>query len=278
MPKTPRAAIRNTKTNAHVSIDGSILHVDRCTKSGHRLHGPIGIGQLWVLGHSGECQFLDLRWQDWDVRGRVSGLPVERYIGLEHGMGLPVMVCRDQGNRHWITDGTRSALIFPPERDVDEVDSKRYSFEYSIDRAEELLSTVDPIIREDFPYDEWVHANWLQLTVFQLLSEYPRGFLEVDRMSLQHDSLDSSGQLQIKIQGTEKLFRVRRLRPRRRGRMLIEIYVQPDASVTLTARQATLGLVTRNTWQPDPREIQGQARQVVDVALEFMWECVEIDK
>lgn len=58
--------------------------------------------------------------------------------------------------------------------------------------------------------------------------------------------------------------------------MIIEIYVQPDASVTLTARQATLGLVTRNTWQPDPREIQGQARQVVDVALEFMWECVEI--
>ena len=78
------------------------------------------------------------------MRGRVSGLPVERYIGLERGMGLPVMVCRDQGNRHWITDGTRSALIFPPERDVDEFDSKRYIFDYSIDRAEELLSVVDP--------------------------------------------------------------------------------------------------------------------------------------
>ena len=191
-------------------------------------------------------------------------------------MGLPVMVCRDQGNRHWITDGTRSALIFPPERDVDEFDSKRYIFDYSIDRAEELLSVVDPIIRENFPYDEWVHANWLLLTAFQLLSEYPRGSLQVDRMSLEHDSSDSSGQLQIKIQGTEKLFRVRRFRPRRRGRMIIEIYVQPDASVTLTAQQATLGLMTRNTWQPDPREIQGQARQVVDVALEFMWECVEI--
>ena len=48
------------------------------------------------------------------MRGRVSGLPVERYIGLERGMGLPVMVCRDQGNRHWITDGTRSAVIFRP--------------------------------------------------------------------------------------------------------------------------------------------------------------------
>ena len=58
--------------------------------------------------------------------------------------------------------------------------------------------------------------------------------------------------------------------------MIIEIYVQPDASVTLTAQQVTLGLMTRKTWQPDPREIQGQARQVVDVALEFMWECVEI--
>lgn len=210
------------------------------------------------------------------MRGRVSGLPVERYIGLERGMGLPVMVCRDQGNRHWITDGTRSALIFPPERDVDEFDSKRYIFDYSIDRAEELLSVVDPIIRENFPYDEWVHANWLLLTAFQLLSEYPRGSLQVDRMSLEHDSSDSNGQLQIKIHGTEKLFRVRRFRPRRRGRMIIEIYVQPDASVTLTAQQATLDLMTRKTWQPDPREIQGQARQVVDVALEFMWECVEI--
>ena len=148
-------------------------------------------------------------------------------------MGLPVMVCRDQGNRHWITDGTRSALIFPPERDVDEFDSKRYTFDYSIDRAEELLSVVDPIIRENFPYDEWVHANWLLLTAFQLLSEYPRGSLQVDRMSLEHDSSDSNGQLQIKIQGREKLFRVRRFRPRRRGRMIIEIYVQPDASVTL---------------------------------------------
>ena len=58
--------------------------------------------------------------------------------------------------------------------------------------------------------------------------------------------------------------------------MLIEIYVQPDASVTLTAHQAILGLMSGNTWQPDPREIQGQARRVVDVALEFMWECVEI--
>ena len=139
-----------------------------------------------------------------------------------------------------------------------------------------MLSVVDPIIRENFPYDEWVHANWLLLTAFQLLSEYPRGSLQVDRMSLEHDSSDSNGQLQIKIHGTEKLFRVRRFRPRRRGRMIIEIYVQPDASVTLTAQQATLGLMTRKTWQPDPREIQGQARQVVDVALEFMWECVEI--
>ena len=238
--------------------------------------GQLGSGNFWLEGHSGECQLLDLRWKDWVVRGRVSGLPVERYIGLEHGMGLPVMVCRDRGNRHWITDGTRSALIFPPERDVDEFDSKRYIFDYSIDRAEELLSVVDPIIRENFPYDEWVHANWLLLTAFQLLSEYPRGSLQVDRMSLEHDSSDSSGQLQIKIQGTEKLSRVRRFRPRRRGRMLIEIYVQPDSSVTLTARQATLGLVTRNTWKPDPREIQAQARQVVDAALEFTWECVEI--
>ena len=235
-----------------------------------------GSGKFWVWRHSGEGEFPDLKWEDWRVRGRVSGLPVERYIGLERGMGLPVMVCRDQGNRHWITDGTRSALIFPPERDVDEFDSKRYIFDYSIDRAEELLSVVDPIIRENFPYDEWVHANWLLLTAFQLLSEYPRGSLQVDRMSLEHDSSDSSGQLQIKIQGTEKLFRVRRFRPRRRGRMIIEIYVQPDASVTLTAQQATLDLMTRKTWQPDPREIQGQARQVVDVALEFMWECVEI--
>ncbi len=176
------------------------------------------------------------------MRGRVSGLPVERYIGLERGMGLPVMVCRDQGNRHWITDGTRSALIFPPERDVDEFDSKRYIFDYSIDRAEELLSVVDPIIRENFPYDEWVHANWLLLTVFQLLSEYPRGSLQVDRMSLEHDSSDSSGQLQIKIQGTEKLFRVRRFRPRRRGRMIIEIYVQPDAHLaTGSARNSGTG-------------------------------------
>ena len=236
----------------------------------------LAFGKFWVLGHSGGCQFLDPRWKDWDVRGRVSGLPVERYIGLEHGMGLPVMVCRDQGNRHWITDGTRSALIFPPERDVDEFDSKKYLFDYSIDRAEELLSTVDAIIRENFPYDEWVHANWLLLAAFQLLSEYPRGSLQVDRMSLEHDSSDSSGQLQIKIQGTEKFFRLRRFRPRRRGRMLIEIYVQPDASVTLTAQQATLGLMTRHTWKPAPREIQGQARRVVDVALEFMWECVEI--
>ena len=70
-------------------------------------------------------------------------------------------------------------MIFPPERDVDEIGSKSYVFDYSIDRAEELLSTVDPIIRENFPYDEWVHANWLQLTVFQLLSEYPRGSLQV---------------------------------------------------------------------------------------------------
>ena len=44
--------------------------------------------------------------------------------------------------------------------------------------------------------------------------------------------------------------------------MIIEIYVQPDASVTLTAQQATLGLMTRTAWQPDPREIQGQARRV----------------
>ena len=238
--------------------------------------GQSGSGKFWVWMHSGWGEFPDLKWEDWGVRGRVSGLPVERYIGLEHGMGLPVMVCRDQGNRHWITDGTRSALIFPPERDVEEFDSKRYIFDYSIDRAEELLAVVDPIIRENFPYDEWVHANWLLLTAFQLLSEYPRGSLQVDRMSLEHDSSDSSGQLQIKIQGTEKLFRVRRFRPRRRGRMIIEIYVQPDASVTLTAQQATLGLMTRHTWKPDPREIQGQARRVVDVALEFMWECVEI--
>ena len=208
------------------------------------------------------------------MRGRVSGLPVERYIGLDPSMGLPLMVCRDRGGRHWVTDGTRSAVVFPSERNAAEFGPENFVYDYSVDRARELLSTVEPIIRQDFPYDALVYANWLVLATHSLLLEYPRGTLAIDRISLAHDSPDSADQLAIEVQGVEKSYRMHRMRPRRRGRMLCEVTVRADGAVTVVGQHTVLDLRARQTYIVNVDDIRAQSREIVEYIVEFVWECL----
>jgi hypothetical protein len=133
---------------------------------------------------------------------------------------------------------------------------------------------VEPIIRQDFPYDALVYANWLVLATHSLLLEYPRGTLAIDRISLAHDSPDSADQLAIEVQGVEKTYQMRRMRPRRRGRMLCEVTVCADDAVTVVGQHTALDLRTRQTYVVNVDDIGAQSREIVEYIVEFVWECL----
>lgn len=206
--------------------------------------------------------------------GKVSGLPVERYIGIDPARSLPLMICRDVNGRHWVTDGTRSAVIYPDERDTSAHAEGSYAIDfYTVERASSLLSTVDPFLRTELPYDELVYANWLVMATHDLMLEYPQGTTAIERVALDRDSFEARDQLILKVQGAEKSFRIRRLLPRRPGRFDITVRAQDDATVLLMGTHSLLDLEMHHVFDVRPGETRDQAREIVDRILDFVWDC-----
>lgn len=205
--------------------------------------------------------------------GKVSGLPIERYIGIDPARQLPLMICQDATGRHWITDGTRSAVIYPDERIGDAADGSSLDFDYSVERASALLATVEPIVRESLPYDALVYANWLVLATYGLILEYPQGTLTVHRVALDRDSPEAREHSRIKIQGAEKEFKVRKFFPRRPGHFDIEVFVADEMSVSLVGHHTLLDIRLNETYTVVPGEAREQAREIMDRILDFIWEC-----
>jgi len=207
------------------------------------------------------------------VSGRVSGLPIERYLGIDPARSLPLMICQDFSGRFWVTDGTRSAVIYPDQRLAESPDGTTYDFDYSVERAAALLSTVHPIVRGDLPYDDLVYANWLALATHDLILEYPRGTLAVERVAIDRDSPESRTHVRVKVQGADKDFKVHKLLPRRAGHFDIEVSVLDDTTVLLEGSHSLLAVVMREVYPVRPGEAREQAREIVDRLLDFVWEC-----
>lgn len=207
------------------------------------------------------------------ISGEVSGNPVVHYIGIDPGNHLPLMITLDSRDRHWLTDGTRSTVVYPAIRDNSGVGAATFVYDYTVDRATSLLSTVDPIKTKELPFNPLIYVNWLILAVYRMVQTHPRGTLGIDRSVLDHDSLFGSHQLRVKIQGVEKLYLLKRLRPRRRGHFLIEIIARDNEQVVLLAEHTVLGFVLSKSMEVRPGEAELQAREIMDETLDFIWKC-----
>ena len=205
--------------------------------------------------------------------GHVSGNPVVHYVGIDPGNHLPLMIALDSRGRHWLTDGTRSTVVYPPTRKNSGVGEVSFTYDYSVDGATSLLSTVDPIKTKELPYDSLIHVNWLILAVHRMVQTHPRGTLGIERAVLDQDPLFASSQLRVKIQGAEKLYLIKRLRPRRRGHFLIEIIARDNEQVMLLAEHTVLGLILNKTLEVRVGAAEQQAREIMAEVLEFIWEC-----
>ena len=205
--------------------------------------------------------------------GHVSGNPVVHYVGIDPGNHLPMMITLDSRGRHWLTDGTRSTVVYPPMRENTAVGAVSFAYEYSVDGATSLLSAVEPIKTKELPYDSLIYVNWLILAVYCMVQTHPRGTLGINRAVLDHDPLFASNQLRVKIQGAEKLYLIKRLRPRRRGYFLIEIIARDNEQVMLLAEHTVLGLVLNKTLEVHVGAAEQQAREIMAEVLEFIWEC-----
>ena len=205
--------------------------------------------------------------------GHVSGNPVVHYVGIDPGNRLPLMIALDSRGRHWLTDGTRSTVVYPPMRENTGVGAVSFTYDYSVDGATSLLAAVDPIKTKELPYDSLIHVNWLILAVYRMVQTHPRGTLEIDRAVLDHDPLFASKQLRVKIQGAEKLYLIKRLRPRLRGHFLIEIIARDNEQVMLLAEHTVLGLVLNKTLEVHVGDAEQQAREIMADVLEFIWKC-----
>ena len=207
------------------------------------------------------------------VHGTVSGNPVEHYVGIDPGRKLPLMVCLDERGRHVLTDGTRYTVVYPPRRDTGAAGKVAFIIDYQVDQALSLLSTVDAIVGEELPYDSLVYANWLVLAVDVLVAAHPRGTLGIERVVLDRDSIFESNQLRLKIQGVQRLIRIRRFLPRRPGHFLIEVIARDNGQVVLAAQFRLLGLVEYQEFEVRAGAAQEQAREILEVILEFIWRC-----
>ena len=207
------------------------------------------------------------------VHGTASGNPVEHYVGIDPSRKLPLMVCLDERGRHVLTDGTRSTVVYPPRRDTGTAGKVAFIIDYQVSQAVSLLSTVEPIVVEELPFDALVYANWLVLAVDVLVAAHPRGALGIERVVLDRDSIFESNQLRLKIQGAQRLFRIRRFLPRRPGHFLIEVIARDNGQVVLMAQMRLLGLVEYQEFEVRPGEAQEQAREILEVILEFIWKC-----
>ena len=205
--------------------------------------------------------------------GHVSGNPVVHYVGIDPSNHLPLMIALDSRGRHWLTDGTRSTVVYPPTRKKTGAGAVSFTYEYTVDGARSLLSAVDPIKTKELPYDSLIHVNWLILAVHRMVQTHPRGTLGIDRAVLDHDPLFATNQLRVKIQGAEKLYLIKRLRPRRRGHFLIEIIARDNEQVMLLAEHTVLGLVLNKTFEVRIGDAEQQAREIMAEVLEFIWEC-----
>jgi hypothetical protein len=148
-----------------------------------------------------------------------------------------------------------------------------FAYDYSVDGATSLLSAVDPIKTKELPYDSLIHVNWLILAVYRMVQTHPRGTLGINRAVLDHDPLFASNQLRVKIQGAEKLYLIKRLRPRQRGHFLIEIIARDNEQVMLLAEHTVLGLILNKTLEVRVGAAEQQAREIMAEVLEFIWEC-----
>jgi hypothetical protein len=207
------------------------------------------------------------------MTGRVSGLPIERYLGIDPTSSLPIMICQDHSGRHWVTDGTRSVVIYPDQRAADAPDGTTLDFDYSVERASALLSIVDPITRSQLPYDDLVHANWLILATHDLLLEYPRGSLAVDRVAIDRDSPTARTHLRVKVQGANKGFKTHRLLPKRTGHFNVEAHVLDDTTVVLEGSHTILDVHVNDVYPVIRGQAREQSREIVDRILNFIWEC-----
>jgi hypothetical protein len=205
--------------------------------------------------------------------GQVSGNPVVHYIGIDPGNHLPLMITLDSRDRHWLTDGTRSTVVYPTVRNNTGVGAVTFTYDYTVDRATSLLSTVDPIKTEELPYNPLIYVNWLILALYRLVQSHPYGTLGIDRTVLDHDCLFNSNQLRVKIQGVDKLYVVKRLLPRRRGHFLIEIIARDNEQVMLIAEHTILGLVLNKTLEVELGAAEQQAKEIMTEILDFIWEC-----
>jgi hypothetical protein len=208
-----------------------------------------------------------------DICGQVSGNPVVHYIGIDPGNHLPLMITLDSRGRHWLTDGTRSTVVYPAVRDNSGVGAVTFTYDYTVDRATSLLSTVEPIKTKELPFNPLIYVNWLLLAVYRMVQTHPRGTLGIDRAVMDHDSLFDSNQLRVKIQGVEKLYLVKRIRPRRRGHFLVEIIARDNEQVMLLAQHTVLGFVLNKSLDVRPGEAELQAREIMDEILDFIWTC-----
>lgn len=205
--------------------------------------------------------------------GEVSGNPVVHYVGIDPGNNLPLVITLDSRGRHWLTDGTRSTVVYPAARESSGSGTVSYTFDYTVDRCTSLLSTVDPIKADELPYNSLIHVNWLILALYRMVQTHPFGTLGIARAVMDHDCLFSTHQLRVKIQGVEKLYLVKRLLPRRRGHFLIEIIALDNEKVMLLAEHTVLGLVLNKTIEVDVGSADQQAREIMTEILEFIWEC-----
>jgi hypothetical protein len=208
-----------------------------------------------------------------DFCGQVSGNPVVHYIGIDPGKHLPLMIALDSRGRHWLTDGTRSTVVYPAVRENSGVGAATCVYDYTVDRATSLLSTVDPIKTKELPFNPLIYVNWLILSVYRMVQTHPRGTLGIERAVMDHDSLFDSNQLRVKIQGVEKLYLIKKLRPRRRGHFLIEVIARDNEQVILLAEHTVLGLVLNKSLDVRPGEAELQAREIMDEILDFIWAC-----
>ena len=207
------------------------------------------------------------------VHGTVSGNPVEHYVGIDPERNLPLMICLDARGRHWLTDGARSTVVYPPRRDTGVAGEGAFTFDYQVDHAVSLLATVEPIRSEEPPFDALVYANWLVLAVNSLVAAHPRGTLGIERVVLDRDPTFDSNQLRIKIQGVDRLFRTRWFLPRRPGHFLIEIIARENCQVVLLAKCRLLGLAQSLDYEVRPGAAHEQAREILEEILEFIWRC-----
>jgi hypothetical protein len=93
------------------------------------------------------------------ISGEVSGNPVVHYIGIDPGNHLPLMITLDSRDRHWLTDGTRSTVVYPAVRDNSGVGAVTFTYDYTVDRATSLLSTVEPIKTKELPLPDGAIAS-----------------------------------------------------------------------------------------------------------------------